>query len=226
MNGFVKHTAQLGVQCCPGVCANPVIQAGLPLITAGLDYLAASYELWSTKGRLPYAHPELRWLPKSFDRGRYSADFMQQVLAVRPAARQVRHHGGRLYDLTAFQVARLILAVRVVAQNVRHGHFKTYVKDLARRCSGSSRSSKNTASAPSSSSFLSLALNIAMPSDRNGKASSVGSESTFVSACAFSGTSIRALPFSENKSQPSSSGLGRSFRIVVTKFRRNQNCAV
>jgi hypothetical protein len=86
------------------------------LITAGLDYLAANYGLWSTKGRLPYAHPELRWLPKSFDRGHYSAEFMQQVLAVRQAARHGCHHGGRLYDLTAFQVAGLILAVRVVAQ--------------------------------------------------------------------------------------------------------------
>ena len=103
------------------------------IIASGIDWLDANYRTWSTKGRMPYAHPELRWLPKSFDRGRYNAEFMEQVLAAGKAVNHIYDHGGRLYDFTMFQVAALILALRIVTQNVRHEHFKSLVKDLPRR---------------------------------------------------------------------------------------------
>jgi hypothetical protein len=102
-----------------------ISQADCLLIGAGLNYFAGNLEIWSAKGRLPYAHPELRWQPRRFDRGCYSTDFMQQVLSAGQAVSQILDHGGRLYDLSVFQIAALILAVRVVTQNVRHGHFKS-----------------------------------------------------------------------------------------------------
>ena len=79
------------------------------------------------------ARPELRWLPPTFDRGRYSNELMRRLLTTMESVMEIRGNGGRLYDLDPFQIAGLILAVRVTTQRVSHGHVAAPTPDLSRR---------------------------------------------------------------------------------------------
>jgi hypothetical protein len=105
----------------------------IALIAEGLGWIAASHDLWKTKRELPFARPELRWLPRTFDRGQYNSELMQRLLEPMKLVLQIRDKGGRLYDLDPFQSAGLILAVRLVAQRVSHGHATAPTENLSRR---------------------------------------------------------------------------------------------
>jgi hypothetical protein len=103
------------------------------IIAVGLGWIAANHDLWKTKRQMPFARPELRWLPQTFDRGRYSKELMQRLLDAMSSVLQIRGNGGRLYNLDPFQCAGLILAVRVIVQRVSHGHATSPASDLGRR---------------------------------------------------------------------------------------------
>jgi hypothetical protein len=102
------------------------------IITEGVAWIAANHEHWRTKGRLPFARPDLRWLSR-FDRGRYSEELMQRFLTAAHSVVKIRSIGGRLYNLGPFQIAGFILAVRVVVQRVSHGHLKAPTEELTKR---------------------------------------------------------------------------------------------
>lgn len=58
---------------------------------------------------------------------------MQMLLALADAVIKIRCSGGRLYDLDHFQLAAMIFAVRVAAQEVQHGHAQTAIGNFERR---------------------------------------------------------------------------------------------
>jgi len=99
----------------------------------GLGWIVAVHHAWSTKGVMPYARWELRFDAGRFDRGVYSGELMQMLLALADAVMKIRSSGGRLYDMDPFQLAAMILGVRVAAQRVQHGHVETTVGNFDRR---------------------------------------------------------------------------------------------
>lgn len=101
------------------------------IIAAGLGWISANHDPWRTKRQLPFARPELRWAPQTFDRGRYSNELMRRLLDTMESVMEIRGNGARLYDLDPFQIAGLILAVR--AQRVSHGHTTSPVGNLSQR---------------------------------------------------------------------------------------------
>jgi hypothetical protein len=103
------------------------------MISAGLAWIGGNHHVWSTTGVMPFARLELRLEPGKYDPGLYSEELMQQMLTLAKSVGKIRSSGGRLYDLASFQIAALILGVRVAAQRIRHGHTETTIGDFDRR---------------------------------------------------------------------------------------------
>jgi hypothetical protein len=103
------------------------------IIDAGLQWIVSGYRTWREKRVMPSARVELRLDAGRFDRGEYSQELMQQLLALLDSVGEIRVGGGRLYDLSPFQIACLIFAVRVAAQRVRHGHTATTIRSFGPR---------------------------------------------------------------------------------------------
>ena len=102
-------------------------------IALGLGWIAAVHHAWSAQGVTHFSRPELRLDAGRFDPGAYSSDLMQMLLALADAVIKIRCSGGRLYDLDHFQLAAMIFAVRVAAQEVQHGHAQTAIGNFERR---------------------------------------------------------------------------------------------
>ena len=100
------------------------------IIAGGLEWVAANYHIWIDRRQQPFARLELRLTPNKFDPGKFSEDFMRNLLAVAGTIGRIRHVGGRVYDLSPFQIAGLILGVRVLVQRVHHGHRIAPVNNL------------------------------------------------------------------------------------------------
>ena len=82
---------------------------------------------------MPFARPELRLDAGRFDRGAYSGELMQMLLALADAVIKIRSSGGRLYDMDPFQLAVLILGARVAAKRVQHGHVQITIGNFDQR---------------------------------------------------------------------------------------------
>jgi hypothetical protein len=102
------------------------------IIAAGFTWIDAKHEQWKSEGILPFARPDVRWLP-TIDRGQYSEELMQRFLTAAHSVVEIRCIGGRLYNLDPFQIAGLILAVRVIVQRVSHGHMEAPAEALTKR---------------------------------------------------------------------------------------------
>ncbi len=103
------------------------------IIALGLGWIVAVHHAWSTKGIMPFARLELRLDAGRFDRGAYSGELMQMLLASADAVIKIRSSGGRLYDMDPFQLAVLILGARLAAKRVLHGHVQTTIGNFAQR---------------------------------------------------------------------------------------------
>ena len=82
---------------------------------------------------MPFARRELRFDAGRFDRGAYSDPLMRMLLALADTVGKISFGGGRLYDMDPFQLAAMILGVRVAAQRVQHGHVQTTIGNFDRR---------------------------------------------------------------------------------------------
>ena len=105
------------------LCLTP---AQFQLIYPGIAYIDAHHILWRSTGRLPHAHPELRYGHRSM--GSYDSAFGQMISQLTGKLNSVRSRRARL-RLNVFEVSLLALGARVTSQLLRHGHLASVRKD-------------------------------------------------------------------------------------------------
>jgi hypothetical protein len=141
---YIQETPEVNANPSPSLKAKgrqkppkrlPPIRLSPPdvaIIAAGVAWIVANHETWRSKGRALFARPDVSWLP-TFNRGQYSEELMQRFLAAAHSVVEIRCNGGRLYEFDPFQIAGLILAVRVITRRVRHGHQAAPAGNLTNR---------------------------------------------------------------------------------------------
>jgi hypothetical protein len=98
------------------------------LISAGLAWIVANYDLYRIKGRVPNARPERRW-KRNFNLGVYDQRLMDRVLVFHAKVSSLTA-GGRLRVATSAEFAACALAVRVAVTRHHHRHRLLDIADV------------------------------------------------------------------------------------------------
>ena len=75
-------------------------------------------------------HPDLSRRPAWFDRGKYEKAFMKRFLEIGDFVRTRRGKQLRSHGLDSWDIASMMLMVRVLVREVKHGHLQSPVENL------------------------------------------------------------------------------------------------